>query len=223
PSVTIAGYKTKTFATTPVSFSFYFLDADEKPLSNTIGQTIGDRTVLLPEMQVLQRQDAWSSVLLKRNEFLGGKAIADAFVYTTPDVKFAAPYHPVVGSSQPVQIAELGSPDGKPVKRSLKDQLTAIFAALLKNYVADTITVQMDCNYGYSINSALSLVSLPVLMQPPEGGKANRAVEELLAGLLGVAKGNVTVVAGQTRPLKTVRVAGVSAEAVAAKIGAALG
>jgi hypothetical protein len=167
PSVTIAGYTTKTFATTPATFSFYFLDGDDKPLRNAIGQTIGDRTVVLPEMQVLQRQDAWSSVVLKRNEFLGGKAIADAFVYTTPEVKFAAPYHPVVGSSQPVQIAELGSPDGNPVKRSLNAQLTAVFAALLKDYIADTITVQMECSYGYSINPALSLVSLPDLMQPP--------------------------------------------------------
>ncbi|WP_157043214.1 hypothetical protein [Rhodopseudomonas palustris] len=167
PTVTIAGYKTKTFATTAAAFSFYFVDSDEKPLSNALGQAIGDRTVLLAEMQVLQRQDAWSCVLLKRNEFLGGRAIADAFVYTTPEVKFAAPYHPVVGSSQPVQVAELGSLDGNPVTRSLQDQLTAVFAALLKNYVADTITVQMECSYSYAINPALSLVSLPVVMQPP--------------------------------------------------------
>ena len=105
PSVTTRGYTTKTYpATTPISpatFSFYFLDGDDKPLSNAIGQAIGDRTVLLPEMQVLQRQDAWSSVVLKRNEILGGKAIADAFVYTTPEVQFAAPCHPVVGSANP--------------------------------------------------------------------------------------------------------------------------
>ena len=66
-----------------------------------------------------------------------------------------------------MQIAELGSSNGDPVKRSLNAQLTAIFTALLKDYIADTITVQMECNYGYSINPALSLVSLPVLMQPP--------------------------------------------------------
>jgi uncharacterized protein len=50
--------------------------------------------------------------------------------------------------------------------------------------------------------------------QPPEEGKANRAVEELLAGVLGIPKTSVSVVAGQTRALKTVRIVGLSAERV---------
>jgi uncharacterized protein (TIGR00251 family) len=57
------------------------------------------------------------------------------------------------------------------------------------------------------------------VMQPPEEGKANRAVEELLAEVLGIPKTNVGVVAGQTRPLKTVRIVGASAEEVRRALG----
>jgi uncharacterized protein (TIGR00251 family) len=48
--------------------------------------------------------------------------------------------------------------------------------------------------------------------QPPEDGRANRAVEGLLAAVLHVPLSNVSVVSGQTRPLKVVRVAGITAE-----------
>ena len=59
--------------------------------------------------------------------------------------------------------------------------------------------------------------------QPPEDGKANRAVEALLADVLGIASGNVAVVAGQTRPRKTVRIAGMSLENAREKLEAAVG
>ncbi|ESR25924.1 DUF167 family protein [Lutibaculum baratangense] len=41
----------------------------------------------------------------------------------------------------------------------------------------------------------------------PEKGLANQALEELIAGLLGVSKTDVTVAAGRTSRLKTVQVA----------------
>ncbi len=44
--------------------------------------------------------------------------------------------------------------------------------------------------------------------QPPEDGKANRALENLLAGALNFAAGRVRVVAGHSQPLKTVEITG---------------
>jgi uncharacterized protein len=43
---------------------------------------------------------------------------------------------------------------------------------------------------------------------PPEDGKANRAVCELLASALGLRRQDVTIVAGETSPEKTARIAG---------------
>lgn len=54
---------------------------------------------------------------------------------------------------------------------------------------------------------------------PPEGGKANRAVCALLAGVLGVRSNRVEVVAGHANPQKTVRVTGVDAGEVLARLG----
>ena len=56
--------------------------------------------------------------------------------------------------------------------------------------------------------------------KPPEAGAANRAVEELLAEALGVAKSRVSVVGGLTQPLKQVLVRGMAVEAVRGKLGA---
>ncbi|NVB77609.1 MAG: YggU family protein [Kofleriaceae bacterium] len=49
---------------------------------------------------------------------------------------------------------------------------------------------------------------------PPVDGEANAAVIELLAKTLGVARGAVAVIAGASSRRKTVRVAGVTKQAI---------
>jgi uncharacterized protein (TIGR00251 family) len=56
--------------------------------------------------------------------------------------------------------------------------------------------------------------------QPPENGKANRAVERLIAEALGVARVRVTVVSGHTKPRKAILIAGMSADGVREKLAA---
>jgi hypothetical protein len=49
---------------------------------------------------------------------------------------------------------------------------------------------------------------------PPEKGKANKCLIEFLAKQLGVKKNQISIIAGQTNPVKSILVAGVSSEAV---------
>ena len=56
----------------------------------------------------------------------------------------------------------------------------------------------------------------------PEGGRANRAVTDLLAGLLGVARGRVSVVRGPGSRAKVVEVEGLSEADVNRRIDEAL-
>ena len=58
--------------------------------------------------------------------------------------------------------------------------------------------------------------------EPPEDGRANRAVVALLAATLGVREAAVRVVRGQSSRGKTVEVEGLDAATVAALITAAL-
>jgi uncharacterized protein len=53
---------------------------------------------------------------------------------------------------------------------------------------------------------------------PPVDGEANAAVIELVAAALGVARSAVTVTAGASSRRKTIRVRGLSAEAVQARL-----
>jgi uncharacterized protein len=54
---------------------------------------------------------------------------------------------------------------------------------------------------------------------PPEGGRANRAVEELLAGALGLKAQQVRVVKGHTQPRKVVAIEELELDAVIAALG----
>ncbi len=56
---------------------------------------------------------------------------------------------------------------------------------------------------------------------PPEGGRANRAVEELLAGALGLPKRAVAVEKGDSSREKLLRVNGLTMEEVKARLGVA--
>lgn len=58
---------------------------------------------------------------------------------------------------------------------------------------------------------------------PPEGGKANKAICALIAGALGVGPKCVEIIGGLASPEKTVRVLGLTAAEVAARLNAALG
>ena len=49
--------------------------------------------------------------------------------------------------------------------------------------------------------------------QPPEGGRANEAIRELLAARLGVALRETEIVQGAANPQKTVRIRGMAADA----------
>jgi uncharacterized protein len=57
---------------------------------------------------------------------------------------------------------------------------------------------------------------------PPERGKANRALEELLADVLDVKRSRVAVVAGQTSRRKIVEVQGLEAPEVVRRLEAAI-
>ena len=48
----------------------------------------------------------------------------------------------------------------------------------------------------------------------PEKGKANQAVVEFLSSLLDMNRRQITVIAGLTSPLKTIRIEGIAARAV---------
>jgi uncharacterized protein (TIGR00251 family) len=54
---------------------------------------------------------------------------------------------------------------------------------------------------------------------PPEKGKANQCLIAFLAKQLGVRKNAVRIVAGQTNPVKHVRIEGVSARTCLEKLG----
>ncbi len=53
---------------------------------------------------------------------------------------------------------------------------------------------------------------------PPEKGKANKCLLEFLAERLGVKKNAVSIVSGQTNPVKQIQVLGISAEILLKKL-----
>lgn len=55
---------------------------------------------------------------------------------------------------------------------------------------------------------------------PPEGGRANKAVIQLLAKLLDIPRGKISIVSGATSTHKTVEIEGVTEKELRTKLGA---
>src|ERR1041384_5764035 len=78
------------------------------------------------------------------------------------------------------------------------------------------------------LNSSRTQVAGPLgdalkikVAQPPEDGKANKAIAQLLAGILGVPQNNIILVSGQSRAQKSFQIRGLTLEDAQQKLGAA--
>jgi len=56
------------------------------------------------------------------------------------------------------------------------------------------------------------------LSAAPEKGKANQALREFLAKQLGVKKNSISIIAGETSPVKKIQVLGISAQSLSEKL-----
>ena len=54
---------------------------------------------------------------------------------------------------------------------------------------------------------------------PPLDGKANKALVQLLAKTLGISKGKIEIISGESSRLKTVRIHGLSEEVITLLLG----
>ncbi len=160
---------------------YYWFQKDGAPLKAEEGQKIMDRVVVLPGMDIFQRQDAKSSVQLKRNEeLIKDRPSEEPFVYTTGLIEFANAYHPTIDSQEVIEISALGTPGNQKLVRHLQD----FWGALLENNTQPTLTVQVTCTYNHKINKALDPVKLPVFLQPPVSINVS-TIENTGAGSLG--------------------------------------
>ncbi|HEY6234251.1 MAG TPA: hypothetical protein VIW69_03970, partial [Candidatus Elarobacter sp.] len=108
-------------------------------------------------------------IYLSRNEELvPGRRSADAFIYTTPTVRFPDAFLPTLTSDAEIDVATInGPPSCDPVTRSLRGQLETLCAALFADAGVPDNTMQLVVHYDYSINPSLLDVSIPVCMMPP--------------------------------------------------------
>ena len=56
------------------------------------------------------------------------------------------------------------------------------------------------------------------VVAPPEKGKANQCLLEFLAKQLGVKKSAISIISGQTNPVKQIQALGISADALLKKL-----
>ncbi len=193
PSVEIPGYTTQTYpGTCHGDFCFYFEDGDGKPLSAAIGQGIGPRTVILPKMNILQRQDAETTVELKRNmDLVPDKHTAPEFIYTTGNVGFANPLFPLIEYDQELPVESVG-PGGSRTG-TLQQLLTEFFEVLLAQNTQDSLSFLMTCTYTYQANAMLEPTLIPVMMQPkqsidvtqPQSGSGETTLAEMIGAWSG--------------------------------------
>lgn len=88
---------------------------------------------------------------------------------------------------------------------------------------ADGVVLAVKVVPGAKVDAIVGLLGEALKVKvsaPPEGGRANKAVCELLAETLGVDRKSVTVAAGRSSPRKRIAIAGLDADAVRTKLRA---
>ncbi len=151
-----------------VGFAYRKIGTKDQYLDAATGQRTPGRTLELRSLDVLQRQDAWPTIYVERNEELvPGKTSAQPFIYQTGNVQFSNPYPPTIVSSDVIAIQDIGKPGAM---RSLQQHLTVLFDALLAQNAEPKLTIRVEVSYAYSLfdtGGSGQPIVVPIMLQAP--------------------------------------------------------
>lgn len=189
PSIDIQGYDTDQQVTPPPDFDLaYCYTAADDYLSDSIGQAIAKRTVVLPGLNILSAQSALTSGYIERNQdLIHGRTTACPFVYKTAPVAFPTALRPTIDIPDAIDVASFGG--NTRVPRTFAQQLANLFTTLFAKAPAGPQTIQVACAYAISLNSALPTVgtlSVPISFLPPTAMQPELAALHATSSVQGV-------------------------------------
>lgn len=131
------------------------------------------RTISVAGLDILNTQNAWSSVAVLRNEELlqnkdgSWQKTNPDFIYQTPQVMFYNKLIPLLNNPDAIDIATIGT-KSYPVQptRTLQNHLLALCDALTQQ-TTNPYTIKMQCDYTYIIPGTNLPVDVPVLLLTP--------------------------------------------------------
>lgn len=137
--------------------------------------SVAHRRVILRDLDILDIQNAWAGVLIKRNEDLVQtpdgtyRTTNPRFIYQTPLVRFYNKLLPLLECHETIDLAAGSSASAKspqPSSQPLAVHLSRLLASLLQNRDQNGFEVKLECSYRYTLGNA-GAVTLPVLLVPP--------------------------------------------------------
>lgn len=140
-----------------------------QPVANLGNSGIPDRTITLPDLDIIGQQNAWASVWLTRNEeLLVGQKTNSAFIFSTPKIRFNNSLTPLLVNSKQWDISLING-NGQSQKRSLAMHLETLFKQLLPAKSSAPYALKIGCNYAFALVSGNDennqlISNLPVLL-----------------------------------------------------------
>lgn len=170
PQVQLKGYIAELYSNKEAGtlvFRYYKMENGQKVyLSFQEGIRIKERSVCFKELSVLQVQNGWAGMYVKRNADLSGGPqllnTAPEFIYSTPVRRFSNPVTP----SRKVST-ELPLPALSPQAATLMDYLKFLMGELLatQSGAVNPVMLKILVNYTYCLQDIP--VQLPVVLIPP--------------------------------------------------------
>ncbi|MCW3085169.1 MAG: lysM domain protein [Bacteroidetes bacterium] len=152
------------------SESYQYADSKTAvPLAYLASQSIANRLVRFPTLDILAIQNAWASVSMTRNSMLiKGLPSNNDFVYQTPYVGFAKRTIPLLSCDDAIDISTMNN-SGTSQSATLLQHMTNLFTQLFSGDTSSTELIKLSCSYFYSVNDTMALpeIQIPVLLATP--------------------------------------------------------
>ena len=146
--------------------TFLYKDSNGNYLETSKAKYFQTRWLVLPDINIIERQSALTQLYLTRNSDVEGeRSTTQPIVYTSPKISFANPVIPYVTRTDMINLATVFSTDmDKPVLRTLECQLNCFYEAFFGDASVNDVTFKLGTSYGYD------------LIDPPEKGNQSATI-----------------------------------------------